>query len=90
MADQDDLKRHLDEALDSLKEHPTIGDKIEKRLWPKKYVRKYGVNNLFRYAIGSDRRMIYTIVGSGENITCVILELLTHKEYDEIFGYKTT
>jgi len=86
----EELKRYIDDAMDSLKEEPAIGNKIEKKLWPKKYVKNYGTNNLFRYSIGSNWRMIYTIIGDGNEITCAILEVLTQKEYDNIFGYMTT
>ena len=85
-----DLKNYIDEAMDSLKVEPNIGDKIEKNHWPKKYVKKFGITNLFRYAIGSNWRMIYTIMSDGKEITCLILEVLQHKEYDKRFGYHTS
>jgi hypothetical protein len=85
-----ELKRYIDEAMDSLKEKHTIGDKIEKQLWPKEYIKKYGINNLNRYSIGSNWRMIYTIISDGKDITCAILEVLPHKEYDKRFGYHTS
>lgn len=84
------LKRIIDGAMDKLKSNPTLGDKIEKKLWPKKYVRGYGINNLFRYRLGSNLRMIYTILSEDDQIVCVILEVLVHKEYDKLFGYKTS
>ena len=86
----DDLRGYIDEAMDSLKEDPTIGDKIEKKLWPKEYVKKYCINNLFRYSIGSNWRMTYTIITDRKEITCAILEVLVHKEYDKRFGYQTS
>ncbi len=90
LSSEDELKRRIDEAMDSLKEEPDIGNKIEKRLWPKEYVKKYGINNLYRYSLGSNWRMIYTIVSYGKVITCVILEVMPHKDYDKKFGYKTS
>ena len=90
LSDKDELKRHIDEAMDSLKEDLDIGNKIEKRLWPKKYIKKYCINNLYRYSLGSNWRMIYTIVSDGKVITCAILEVIPHKDYDKLFGYKTT
>lgn len=80
----------LDEAMDMLKQNPMIGDRIEKKLWPKKYIRKYGINNLLRYPLGRDFRMIYTVLGDSKEIACVILDVLDHKEYDKLFGYATS
>lgn len=84
------LKKYINEAMDLLKSDPTIGDRIEKQLWPKEYRRKYGINNLFRYQLPSGYRMIYTIIGDSSKIVCLIIEVLPHKEYDKLFGYKTS
>lgn len=84
------LKKHVDKAIDLLKSNSMIGNRIEKQLWPRKYLRKYGINNLFRYQLPLGFRMIYTIIADSNKIICVIIEVLSHKEYDEIFGYKTS
>lgn len=84
------LRNRVDNALDSLQENPVGGDRIRLDLWPTKYVKKYGVNNLYRYGVGSDWRLIYTLAGNKENMTCVILDALDHKKYDNLFGYKTS
>lgn len=86
----DELRKSIEEAMDSLQADHLIGNKIEKKLWPKKYVRKYGINNLFRYRLSSGYRMIYTVLGDSTQITCVMLEVLSHKEYDKLFGYNTS
>ncbi|MGI0023136.1 MAG: hypothetical protein ACRD9Q_09785 [Nitrososphaeraceae archaeon] len=81
------IKRKVDDVLDSLKAGDK-GDYIQKILYPKLY-RKDGVKNLYRYEILS-YRLIYTIVGREESKTFVILDFLTHKEYDVMFGYHTS
>lgn len=86
----DKLKKQIDEAMDLMKSDPAAGDKIEKHLWPKQYMDKYGINNLFRYELGRKCRMIYTIMGDPEEIVCIVIDVLSHKEYDERFGYKTS
>ena len=86
----DPLKNQLDEAMDLLKKDPTIGNRITANLWPKKYVRKYGVNNLFRYRVGSNWRVIYTVLSKPDGLVCVILDALDHKNYDLLFGYKAS
>jgi mRNA-degrading endonuclease RelE of RelBE toxin-antitoxin system len=86
----DQLKKPIDDAMDLMKANPTIGDRIEKRLWPRQYVRKYDINNLFRYEIGSNYRLIYTIVSDSNRIVCLLLDVLSHKDYDKLFGYQTS
>lgn len=86
----DPLKSQLDEAMDLLKKDPVIGNRIQTSLWPKKYVKKYGINILYRYRVGSNWRIIYTVLGKPDGLVCVILEVLDHKNYDNLFGYKTS
>lgn len=84
------LKKKIDSAFDNLKKNPTAGEKIQARLFPAKYVRKYWIRNLFRYSLGPNYRMLYTLIGKIGMIQCVILEILSHKEYDSLFGYHTS
>lgn len=84
------LKAQLDDAMDLLKKNPDTGNRIKTRMWPAKYVKKYNINNLYRYSLGSGWRMIYTIIGQQGRINCVMLEVLDHRNYDKLFGYKTS
>ena len=84
------LKHRLDDAMDLLKKNPNAGNRIKTNLWPAKYIKKYDINNLYRYSMGSNWRLIYTILGETASINCVILEALDHKNYDTLFGYKTS
>jgi len=87
---QDELKKTLDKGLDLLKERMFVGEKIEKRLIPKYYVDKYGVNNLFRLRLDRARRLVYTIVADEEGVKVAVLEVfLDHKSYGRRFGYRT-
>jgi mRNA-degrading endonuclease RelE of RelBE toxin-antitoxin system len=63
------LKKSIDAALDKLKENPLSGDKIQKKLWPKKYMKEHEINNLFRYPLVDGYRLIYTIVGDKKTVT---------------------
>lgn len=81
-----ELKKHIDDAMDLLKLDLFRGNKIEKKLWPKRYIDEHGINNLFRYQLPKGYRMLYTIVSTDETI-CLLIEVLTHKEYDKLFGY---
>lgn len=76
--------------MDRLKENPLSGNKIQKHLWPKKYVKKYRITNLFRYPLVEGYRLTYTIVSDEKTTTSVVLEALDHGSYDELFGYRTS
>lgn len=66
------------------------GKKIPKHLIPREYVKKYGVNNLWKLNLDHSWRMIYTIVGDEVGLVSVVLDVLNHKTYDRKFGYHTT
>ncbi len=81
-------KHLLDSALDPLKSNAAAGVKVQKTLWPTYYVRKYGVNNLWKLDLSREARLVYTILNEKGQWVVVILEaFLTHKEYEKRFGY---
>lgn len=43
------LYNFIDRAIDDLKQDPLCGTKIQKRLWPKEYIKKYEITNLWKY-----------------------------------------
>ena len=51
----------IDRAIKDLKSNPTCGTKIPKNLWPKEYIRKFGIANLWKYDMPNAWRLIYTI-----------------------------
>lgn len=82
------LLKLIDKGIAKLIENHESGQKIQKTLWPKYYVNKYGINNLWRLRLDDYWRMIYTVIGEQVRIVAVVLEVLNHKEYDKRFGYK--
>ncbi len=78
----------LQRAIDDLKQNPFCGIRIQTRLWPKEYTQKYGINNLRKYDLPNGWRVIYTIRGNEIEIISIIIEWLSHKEYERKFGYK--
>jgi len=65
------------------------GDLIEKKKIPKYYVRCYGVNNLYHYRHPEGYRSCYTISNrEGVGVCPLILDILSHSEYERIFGYR--
>ena len=82
------LRQIVDKGLDVLKENMFAGARIEKSKFPRFYVQRYGVNNLYKYNLDRANRLIYTLVGDESGVAVVVLEVLTHKEYEKRFGYK--
>ena len=82
------LLKAIEKGIAKLVDNYQAGQKIQKRLWPRYYVQRYGVNNLWRLRLSDYWRMIYTVIGKRVRIIAVILEVLDHKEYSKRFGYR--
>ncbi len=72
---------------DILKENPQYGDPIAKDLIPNK-LKTLGIQNLYRVELSNFWRMLYTIEGNRIEIFVFILNLVDHKNYNKLFGYK--
>ncbi len=81
------LYEFLDRAFDDLKKDPFCGVKIPKKLWPKEYVKKYGIDNLWKYDLPNAWRITYTVRADQVTILSVVLEWFDHKEYERRFKY---
>ena len=77
----------LDRAIDDLKGDPECGVRIPKKLWPKKYVRKYRINNLWKYDLPNGWRLTYTITKDEIKVIAIVLEWFDHKGYERRFKY---
>lgn len=83
-----ELVLEIDSAMNILKLDPLAGTKIERKLWPKEYIRKYNIDNLRKYDMRNGWRLTYYLVGSRIEIVSVVLEWFDHKNYEKRFGYK--
>jgi len=81
------LYEFIERAKQDLKTRQNCGVKIQKRLWPKVYIQKYNITNLWKYDLPNGWRLIYTIKVNDVMILNVILEWFTHKEYEKRFKY---
>jgi hypothetical protein len=45
-----------------LKENAFAGDKVPRDRFPRKYVEKYGINNLYKYNLPGNYRACYTLL----------------------------
>jgi len=77
----------IDRAIDDLKKNPMCGTKIQKKLWPKEYKKKYSITNLWKYDLPNAWRIIYTIETDEVTIVSIILEWFSHKDYERKFKY---
>ena len=84
---QSDQYVEIEGVLDLLKSNPSCGDKIKYDLWPRQYVKKYGIHTHFRIELSKGRRMLYTVSGTRDSKIVTVLEVLNRKEYENRFGY---
>jgi len=70
-----------------LKENPQFGDPIAKKLIPKSLI-NLGIQNLYRVELSNYWRMLYTIEGNKVEIFLFVLNIVDHKDYNKLFGYK--
>jgi len=90
LSDEDSLKKRIDFVIARLKENPSFGQPIAKRLIPKEYKRE-DVTNAFWVELSRRKgwRLIYSLTSEDETeIMAIILEWFTrHKDYERRFGY---
>jgi hypothetical protein len=85
--ESDPRKRELIEAFKTLKENCLRGNRIPQKLWPQIYVQNYHITNLLRFSLHSGWRMLYTISNEKDGFVVIILEALSHNDYEKRFGY---
>lgn len=49
LREDDPIKSGMIRAINDLNENAFVGIQIPKRLFPKEYIKKYGINNLWKY-----------------------------------------
>lgn len=81
------LLRSIHRSIDLLKQNPQFGDPMRKQLIPQKLL-DMGIQNLYRVELSNYWRMLYTIEGTQVEIFCFVLNIMDHKDYDKLFGYK--
>jgi len=78
----------LERAFEDLENDAFSGVQIPKRLIPQEYETKFGkLHNLWKYNLPNAWRLIYTIKKDKVVVLSIILEWMTHKEYEKRFKY---
>ena len=80
--------RSIERVKGWLRDNPFAGEQVQKSMIPKCYLEKYEVTNLWRIDLSDYWRLIYTIQSSEVKIIDFVLDIVDHKKYDNIFGYK--
>jgi len=78
------LLKSIMQKSELLKINPTAGDQIPRGIIP----RGLGVSSLFKTNLCGYQRMVYTLNLNEEEIAVFVLWIITHPEYDKIFGYR--
>ena len=82
------MAKWIQDMVGVLKENMFAGERIQKDRIPPKYRVKYGVNNLYRYDHPEGYRSCYTLLNKeGLGVCPIIIDLMSHKEYEKVFGY---
>lgn len=84
----DIIKKSMIRAIKDLRQNAFSGIQIPKRLIPKSYIQKYGLNNLWKYDLPQGWRLLYTITAKNEvELISAILEWFNHKDYEKRMKY---
>lgn len=81
------LYKYLVQAFENLEENSFSGIQIPKKLIPKDYLAKYGVDNVWKYDLPKGWRLIYSVGREEVLVVSIVLEWFDHKNYEQRFGY---
>ena len=81
------LHKWICRAFNDLEENAFCGIRIRKKLIPKAYVDKYGIDNLWKYDLPKGWRLIYSVANGQICVLAIILEWMNHKNYERRFNY---
>ena len=83
------ILKGIKQKTDLIKRNSHYGEPIAKNLIPSEYKEKYGVTNLFRVELPNFWRMLYTLQGESRiEIVAFVLDIVNHKDYNKLFGYR--
>jgi len=81
------LYKWIIRALEDLEENAFSGTQISKKLIPKIYCTNFSIDNLWKYDLPNAWRLIYSIKNNEICVLSIILEWMSHKEYERRFNY---
>jgi len=88
LPENNEIKRHIKNAFEEIKQNAFCAIPIPKKLIPKEYVQKYGIRNLWKYDLPDGWRLLYSITTPSKvEILSIILEWFNHHDYEKKFNY---
>ena len=88
LPENEEIKIYLRRAITQIKLNAYCGTQFKKRLIPKEYIKKYRVNNLWKYDLPDGWRLIYALFPQNKvEILSVVIEWFNHKNYEKRFNY---
>ena len=81
------LLNSIKQKIEFLRLNPAYGFHIPRNRIPKKYISKFGINNLWKINLSGAWRLIYTLKGNEIEIIALVLDILNHYDYDKKFEY---
>jgi len=83
-----DLYDQIDKATDEIKNNIFCGRNVKKKLIPKSFIQKYGIDNLWIYNLRSGWRLLYSVTSPDKiQIYAIVLDYMRHKDYEKLFGF---
>lgn len=77
----------INRALDDIEENAFCALQVPKRLIPKEYIKKYNIDNLWKYDLPKGWRLLYSVANNEVIVISIIIEWMKHKEYEKRFKY---
>lgn len=88
LKENDPIRKAIVRAIKDLQKNAFSGIHIPKRLIPKEYIKRYEINNLWKYDLPNGWRLLYTVTPENEvELISAILEWFDHKSYERRFKY---
>ncbi len=81
------LYKWISRAIDDLSLNAFCGTQVPKRIIPRIYVDNYGIDNLWKYDLPKGWRLLYSVAHGEVLIISIIIEWMSHKEYERRFRY---
>lgn len=82
------LYEELQEAFKEISGDVFCCRNVRKKLIPKRFVQRYGINNLWIYNLRNGWRLLYSIVTPDKvEVLGLILDWMNHKDYERLFKF---
>ncbi|MFH1607803.1 MAG: hypothetical protein ABIA78_01590 [archaeon] len=83
-----DLYKQIDKATAEISENVFCGRNVKKKLIPREFSRKYGIDNLWIYNLRSRWRLLYSVSSPDKiQILAIVLDWMSHKDYGRLFNF---